>query len=181
MTRIAIPTRDEAPAAAQPILNSVHGLLGFVPNLHRLMSLSPNVLTGWANLQGALSKTLDVKTRDGIALAVSHVNDCDYCLSAHSYMSENFANLPPEEIALNRLGGSSDPRRAAAIAFARATIEHRGKVSDADLAAVRQEGFSDAEIVEIVGLTAQVSMTNFLNNVASTLIDFPQARPAQAA
>jgi AhpD family alkylhydroperoxidase len=79
---------------------------------------------------GSLSKTLDVKTLDGIALAVSEANGCDDCLAAHSYVSTNLAN-PPEEIALNRQGRSGDPKRQAAVAFAKALIEARGGVSDA--------------------------------------------------
>ena len=71
MPRIAIPDRDDAPAESRSILDNVNRMLGFVPNLQRLMSISPNALAGWAGLMGALSKTLDVKTRDGIALAVS--------------------------------------------------------------------------------------------------------------
>ena len=71
MPRISIPKREDAPAASKPILDNVDKILGFVPNLHRLMSISPNALSGWATLMGSLAKTLDVKTRDGIALAVS--------------------------------------------------------------------------------------------------------------
>ena len=68
MPRIAIPKREDAPAESKPILDNVDKMLGFVPNLHRLMSISPNALSGWATLMGSLAKTLDVKTRDGIAL-----------------------------------------------------------------------------------------------------------------
>jgi hypothetical protein len=64
MSRIAIPGRDDAPLEAQPILDNVKKILGFVPNLQRLMSISPNALAGWAGLMGSLSKTLDVKTRE---------------------------------------------------------------------------------------------------------------------
>jgi alkylhydroperoxidase/carboxymuconolactone decarboxylase family protein YurZ len=84
MSRIAIPGREDAPAESRAILDNVNRMLGFVPNLQRLMSISPNALTGWAALMGSLSKTLDVKTRDGIALAVSEADACDYCLAAHS-------------------------------------------------------------------------------------------------
>src|ERR1700754_2459515 len=122
MSRIAIPTRDDAPAESQPILDNVHKTLGFVPNLQRLMSISPNALSSWAALMGSLSKTLDVKTRDGIALAVSEVDGCDYCLAAHTYISTNLAKIPPEEIANNREGRSAAPKRAAAIAFAKALV-----------------------------------------------------------
>ena len=69
MPRIAIPKREDAPPESKPILDNVEKMLGFVPNLQRLMSISPNALSGWATLMGSLAKTLDVKTRDGIALA----------------------------------------------------------------------------------------------------------------
>ena len=50
MSRIDIPTLEAARAKARPILENVQKQLGFVPNLHRLMSLSPQVLTGWLGL-----------------------------------------------------------------------------------------------------------------------------------
>ena len=106
MSRIAIPSRDNAPAASQPILDAVYKQLGFVPNRHRLMSISPNVLMGFVGLQSSLVKALDIKTRDAIALAVSEMNGCDYCLAAHSYVATNFARISSEEITLNRQGKS---------------------------------------------------------------------------
>jgi alkylhydroperoxidase family enzyme len=57
----------------------------------------------------------------------------------------------------------------------------RGQVSDADLAAVKLAGYSDAQVVEIVGLVALNVFTNFINNVAQTDIDFPIVRAAEAA
>jgi AhpD family alkylhydroperoxidase len=111
MSRIAIPGRDDAPAESQAILDNVNKMLGFVPNLYRLMSISPNVLGGWASLTGSLAKTLDVRTREGIALAVSEADGCNYCLAAHSFVAGNMAKLSPDEIVLNREGCSSDPKR----------------------------------------------------------------------
>lgn len=181
MSRIAIPTLEQAPQASQPILENVNKVLGFVPNLHRLLSISPAALTGWAGLMGSLSKTLDAKTRDGIALTVSQANGCDYCLSAHSWVAANMAKIPLAEIALNRKGDSSDAKRASAIVFARKLIEKQGKVSDAEFAAVRAAGFSDAEIIEIIALSAQFLLTNFVNNAVDTDIDFPATEPAKAA
>jgi uncharacterized peroxidase-related enzyme len=179
MSRFTIPTREEAHPDAHPILDAVTKLLGFTPNLHRLMSLSPNVLIGWASLQGQLAKSLDAKTRDAIALVVSEADGCDYCLAAHSFIGANMAKMTPEEIAFNREGGSFDPKRAAAVSFAEALIEKRGKVSDADLAEVREAGYTDAELVAIVGLSAQFLLTNFMNNMAQTPIDFPVVEKAR--
>ena len=173
MARIAIPALDAAPAASAPILEAVNKQLGVVPNLFRLVSISPAALTGLTSLSGALSKTLDVRTRERIALAVAQVNGCDYCLSAHTYLGLNAAKISPEEIALNRQGRSGDPKADAAVRFAVKVTEARGRVSEADLQAVRAAGYSDAQIVDIVGVVAENVFTNLINNVAQTDIDFP--------
>jgi len=59
--------------------------------------------------------------------------------------------------------------------------KERGHVSDGDIKAVRDAGFTDAQVVEIVALVAENSFTNYLNEVAKTEIDFPVVRAAEAA
>ena len=181
MSRIAIPTRDAAPAASQPILDAVNAQLGVVPNLFRLVALSPAALTGLTSLSGALAKTLDVKTRERLAIAVAQVNGCDYCLSAHTYLGLNLAKLSPEEITRNRDGGSTDAKADAAVRFGVKVAQVRGKVSDADVAAVKQAGFTDAQVIEIIAVVAENFLTNLINNALGTDIDFPVVLTAEAA
>ena len=181
MSRLSIPARDDAPAAAQPLLDAVHAQLGVVPNMFRLIANSPAALEGFLGLSSALKKSLDLKTRNRIALAVAQVNGCDYCLSAHSYLATNLAKLSPEEIAHNRKGGSEDRKADAAVRFAAKVTQERGHVTEADIAAVRLAGHTDAQIVEIVAMVAENSFTNFLNEVAKTDIDFPVVRASEAA
>jgi uncharacterized peroxidase-related enzyme len=181
MSRIAIPTLDSTPADARPLLDAVAKQLGSVPNLFRVVALSPNTLRAFLGFSGGLAKVLDVKTRERIAIAVAQVNGCDYCLSAHTYLGLNLAKLDEAEVALNRVGASSDRKADAAVRFAAQVARARGKVTDADLAAVRAAGFTDAHIVEIVAVVAENVLTNLLNNVAETDIDFPVVRAAEAA
>ncbi len=181
MSRLVIPARDDVPEASRPILDAVHKQLGVVPNMFRLIAQSPAALQGFAANNGALNRTLDVKTRERIALAVAQVNGCDYCLSAHSYLGLNLAKISPEEIALNREGDSGDAKAAAAVRLAVKVVRERGHVTNADLKAVRDAGFSDSQIVEIVAVTAENIFTNLLNVVAETDIDFPVVRVTDAA
>ncbi|GLQ88274.1 carboxymuconolactone decarboxylase family protein [Dyella flagellata] len=181
MSRFPIPTLDAAPEASKPILDAVHKQLGVVPNLFRLVGTSPTALAAFTSFQGALSKSLDVKTRERIALAVAQVNGCDYCLSAHSYLALNLAKLSPEEIALNRRGASKDIKADAAVSFASKVAAQRGHVEETDIAAVRAAGFSDAQIVEIIAMVAENTFTNYLNEVAKTDIDFPVVLAKDAA
>ena len=181
MSRITIPARGDAPAKSQPLLDAVEKQLGVVPNLFRLVGTSPAALEGYLGLNGALGHTLDAKTRERIALAIAQANGCDYCLSAHTYLGLNLAKIDDAEMALNRAGHSGDAKADAAVVFARKVLDARGRVSDADLAQVRLAGFSEAQVIEIVASVALNVLTNYVNNVAQTDIDFPVVLAAQAA
>jgi len=175
MSRIAIPAAvADTPARSHAMLDAVEKQLGSVPNLFRLVAASPAALEGYLGLSGGLAKgKLPAPTRERIALAVAQHNGCDYCLSAHTYLGERFARLDAAEMAANRSGASNDPKADAAVRFAAKVARERGRVADADLAAVRAAGYDDAQIVEIVQHVALNVFTNYLNEVARTEIDFP--------
>jgi len=175
MSRIPTPaTIAAAPAASQPLLEAVKKQIGSAPNLFRITATSPAALEGYLGLNGALAKgSLDAATRERIALAVAQVNGCGYCLAAHSYIGRNVAKLSETEIAANRGGRSNDPKADAAVAFAVKVGSKRGAVSDADFAQVRDAGYSDAEIVEIVAHVALNTLTNYINEAFQTEVDFP--------
>lgn len=182
MNRISIPAMEQSPAASRPLLQAVAQQLGSIPNLFRVAGLSPAALEGMLNLSGALGKgALDPRTRERIALAVAQVNQCAYCLSAHTYLGRHFAGLDETEMDANRFGGSSDPKAKAAVQFAMQVARQRGHVSDGELDAVRRAGYDDAEVVEIVMHVALNSLTNYLNEVARTPIDFPAVSLVKAA
>lgn len=180
MSRLTIPSRQEALQAAEPLLAAVDKQLGVVPNLFRVLGTSPAVLEGFLGFSGALARTLDVKTRERIALAVAEVNGCDYCLSAHTYLGLNVAKLSEADVTAARRGGAPDAKADAAVRFAAAVARTRGKVSDAELGALKAAGYTEAQVVEIVAVVAENMFTNLVNNVAQTDIDFPVLR-AQAA
>ena len=183
MTRIATPPSiAEAPAASRPLLDAVARQLGSAPNMFRLIALSPAALEGYLGMSGALAKgTLQAATRERIALAVAEVNGCGYCLSAHTYLGRNLAKLDDAEITANRNGASNDPKADAAVRFAAKVAKHRGHITDSDFAAVKDAGYTDAQVIEIVQHVALNSWTNFFNEVFQTEIDFPIVHARQAA
>jgi AhpD family alkylhydroperoxidase len=144
----------------------------------KVVGQSPAALEGYLSLNGALAKgVLDVKVRERIALAVAEFNRCTYCLSAHTYLAQHAAKLDAAEIALARDGHANDSRTDAALIFARAVLERRGAVEDADLAAARQAGLEEPALLEIVVNVALNVLTNYVNNVAQTTVDFPVVEP----
>lgn len=181
MSRIHIPLVELSPAASKPLLAAVNQQLGVVPNLMKLVGNSPAALEGYLSLSGALAKdSLGARLREQIALTVADVNGCDYCLSAHTYLAANVAKLSATEIDAARDAHSTDARSAAALRFARNVAQTRGHVADSELAALRAAGFDAAATIEIVLHVALNVLTNYVNNVAQTDLDFPVVR-AKAA
>lgn len=184
MSRIPTPaTIDAAPAASQPTLTAIKAKLGQAPNLYRLVANSPATLEALTGLSAALARgTLGARTSEAIALAVANVNGCGYCNSAHSYVAGQLLKVAPDEIAANRHGHSvTNPRTDAAVRFAVRLVETRGHASDADLAAARSAGLTDAELLEVAGHVALNTFTNYVNEAFGTEIDFPAAELARAA
>ena len=183
MSRIPTPaTIEGAPVASQPHLHAVKKQLGIVPNLFRLVSNSPAALEGYLGMSGALGKgSLPAATHERIALAVAEINGCGYCLSAHTYLGKNVAKLDDAEIIANRSGASNDQKADAAVRFAAKVARLRGHVSDGDLQAVKAAGYGDAQVIEIVQHVALNTWTNYVNEVAKTVIDFPVVALREAA
>jgi uncharacterized peroxidase-related enzyme len=175
MTALPIPASiGESPAASQPLLQAVEKQFGVVPNAFRLIGISPASLEGFLAMSGALGKgQLEPATRGRIAIAVAESNGCNYCLSAHTYIGKNLIKLSEAEVTANRDGGSTDQKAAAAVHFAQEVVRTRGHVSDADIKAVKDAGYSDPQIIEILMHVALNTLTNYANVVAKTAIDFP--------
>ena len=172
MPRLNVLPADEPSADVRSTLDQVGAQFGFVPNMFTMLASNPTVLDLVMTVQTKASRLLDARTRHTIALAVSEADGCDYCLALHTAGSLK-GGMSVEDIELARAGSSVDPKRAAVARFAQLVIETRGRVSDADLAAVQGAGYTDPEILAIVTLVVRALLTNYLNNVNLTDVDIP--------
>jgi uncharacterized peroxidase-related enzyme len=181
MSRINQIAPEAAAGQTKELLDAVKGKLGLVPNMTRAMANAPAVLEGYLGFSGALGKgKLPARTREQLALAIGQVNGCDYCVSAHSAIGK-MVGLTADQVRDSRLGTAVDPKDDAAIRFARRVVESRGQVTDADIREIRDAGFDDGAIAEVVAHVALNVFTNYFNNVAETDIDFPRAAALPAA
>ena len=181
MTRINPVNADTVDTDTKATLDAVKKQIGMVPNLFKVFAQSPAVLNANLAFSGALAKgVLTAKQREIVALATAQVNECHYCLSAHTLMGKG-AGLSPKAILAARQGKSDDTIDNAIATLARRVTEARGHVADGDLATARLAGLSDAQVVEVVANVAHNVLTNFTNNVARTAIDFPVVDVALAA
>lgn len=181
MSRLTQITDNAASPDATNLFNAIKSKLGVVPNLYRVMANEPAVLAAALNFNDTLGEgSFDQKTREALALAVAGANTCDYCASAHSAISKNL-KVEDDEIASRLQGRSSDPKLNAILQFAVAVVDKRGLVSNDDLTAARNAGLNEGEIVETVAVTVANILTNYINHVAETDIDFPVVTTRKAA
>jgi len=176
MTRIQAIDYEQSTGKARELLDAVKAKLGITPNMMKTMAQSPAVLEAYLNFSGALSGgKLSARLREQIALISAEINGCGYCASAHTAIGK-MVGLDEDAILAARNGNAADAKTDAALKFARAVIVNRGEVSDADLQVVKDAGFSDGEVGEIVANVALNIFTNYFNEIAKTDIDFPKVR-----
>jgi AhpD family alkylhydroperoxidase len=109
-------------------------------------------------------------------LTIAEINGARYCLSAHYALAKQLG-LDDNEIRAARRATSADPQTHAMLRFAQSVALQRGELSDADFQSVRQAGFTDALITEIISNIALNIFTNYFNSIARTDNDFPLLKP----
>lgn len=181
MSRINLVTTEQANDEQAELYQAIQGQLGMVPNFLKVFANSPAALRAFLGLHGIANEgSLDPKTRERIALGLAEQNACEYCVSAHSAIGRK-AGLSNEEIEANRAGSSQDAKAAVAVKFARSLAEHNGEVSTSELLEIRNAGYDDAQIVEIITHVGMNVLTNILGKASRVEIDFPKVSLQKAS
>jgi uncharacterized peroxidase-related enzyme len=168
-----------AKGKAKELLDAVQKKYGAVPNSFKAMANSPAGLQGFLGLSGTLEDgVLPFETRYQIAIAVSEINGCAYCLSAFTAIGKG-NGMKDQTLAMCRTAGSTDPKIDAILKFAAAIVRARGAVTPEDFQKVKSAGCSDEEIQEIVANVVLFTFANYMNLVIRTEIDFPLVMPAK--
>jgi uncharacterized peroxidase-related enzyme len=179
LNRITQVEPTHAKGKTKHLFDQLQTELGVVPNLFRVLGNSPAALEGYLNFNGALAAGyFDVKVREQIALTVAESNLCGYCLSAHAFASER-VGLTQKDIANAIHATATIGKIDGILKLARSIVVQRGEVRDSDLERARLFGMTDGEIVETVANVVLNILTNYINHMARTLVDFPEVRPGQ--
>ena len=176
MSRISVPNVESATGATAEIYGQIKKAIGSIPNTfaaigaHGPDALKAIMLADSVLAAGSLSK----RDQETIKLVITGVAGCDYCVAAHSLLGK-LAGLKPEELkkVRDRLP-TGDDKRDALIRFVRKLATSSGTVSDADFAAIKAAGYSDAQLVDISLAFATTVFTNVFNRINDTEIDFPR-------
>jgi len=175
----SVPTKAEVSADNQAIFNNLEKGLGFVPNIYAYFAKSETALASFLASQNRKS-TLSNKEKEVINIAASQINGCNYCLSAHTAIGKmnGFTN---EQILEIRTGNASFDSKLDALAkFAASVVNNRGRATAESKEAFFAAGFSEANLVDVVFVIGEITITNFTHNLTGFTIDFPLAPELEA-
>lgn len=172
MSRFAVHTKDSAPAESAPLLESAEQAFGFIPNLLGVFAESPATLEGYLSLSQLVDKSsLTPVERQVAILAISRFNECHYCVAAHSVIAGAQGASDAVVDAIRNDRPIDDARLEALRTFARRVVEKRGWVAENEIAEIRNAGFTNAQVLEVVLAAAMKTLSNYVNHLADTPLD----------
>lgn len=181
MNRVPLIDRNAASPERKVLLDAIHGAFGATPNMFRAVAHSPAALQSlWGSFAALGKGVIDTRLAEQIAVAVANRNDCHYCLAAHTALGRK-AGVSAEHMQDAQDGHSSDPAIRAALQFALKLVDQRGQIGDADVRALRDAGYDDEQIVEIIAHVALNLFTNMVNIALDVPVDFPAVSLRKAA
>ncbi|MGW1281029.1 carboxymuconolactone decarboxylase family protein [Streptomyces tsukubensis] len=166
MPRLTRLTPDTAVGASRDLLADLVSRHGRVGDMVSTMAHSPAVLGGYLQLSRAMGRAkLDRRISERISIAVQVRQGCGLCLDAHVDAARALG-VDEEEIARAREGTSADPAIAAIIALGLQVHREPASITDEQITALREHGYSDRAIADVVGVVALNVLTGSFNLLA---------------
>lgn len=172
MSLYDVHTIETAPEGSKPLLESLQGAIGMIPNLAAAMAESPELLRGFLSIRQIFyGGTFSPGEIQVLALTNALENECRYCMAFHSTLALKEgvsreavealrAGRPPEEPKLNALSE-----------FSRALVKQRGHVGDDELRKLFAAGYSKAQALEVVLGVAVSILPNFAHHITQCPLD----------
>lgn len=180
MSTFNVPTREEVNTNNQAIFDNLNKALGFVPNLYATYAHSETALENYLNLSNAKT-SLSSKEKEVVNLAVSEVNQCIYCLSAHTAIGK-MNGFTDEQILELRAGNASFDSKFNALAkLAKNITENRGKASQDVIENFFSAGYSKGNLIDTIVLVGDKTISNYVHSTTQIPVDFPVAQPLQTS
>lgn len=180
MATFNVPTRNQVTANNQAIFDKLEKKVGFVPNLYATYAINETALGDYLALSGRKS-SLTGKEKEIVNLVVSQVNNCAYCLAAHTAMGK-MNGFTDEQILEIRSGRATFNEKFDALAqFVKNAVENRSHPSPEVVDKLLNAGYTQAGLIDIIMLIGDKTISNFIHGTTSIPVDFPAALPLETA
>lgn len=175
MSQFNVPTREEVSGNNQEIFDSLKSKLGFVPNLYAYYAKSETALADYLAFQNRKS-SLKAKEREVVNLVVSQINNCKYCLSAHTVIGKMNGFSEAQILEIRRGTASFDSKLDVLAKTTKAIAENKGSIDPEKKQAFFEVGYSEENLIDLVIVIGDKTISNYIHNLADFTIDFPLAQ-----
>jgi uncharacterized peroxidase-related enzyme len=171
---LALLTVDTAQGKAKGLLEAAKAKMGFVPNMYGAMVNEPALYEAYARTYDAFRAETGFTPieQEVIFLTISRENGCDYCMAAHSFVADKMSKVPTDITDAIRDGQQiGDPKLAALSAFTATMVNTRGRPGDADVAAFREAGYTEKNVLGVILAIGVKTYSNYTNHIFYTPVD----------
>jgi len=174
MTTFKVPTKETVSSANQSIFDTLEKQVGFLPNLYATYAYSDNALQNHLEF-GSVKTSLNNKEKEVVNLAVSQVNECNYCLAAHTFIAQK-NGFEEEQILQIRNGEAPFNTKFDALAkLAKNVTINRGRTNPEIVDNFLNAGYTKENLVDTIELVGLKTISNYLHNTTNVPVDFPAA------
>ena len=170
----SVPAKADVSTTNQAIFDSLHKMVGFVPNLYAYFAKNETALGDYLALQNRKS-TLRAKERELINLVTSQVNGCRYCQSAHTVFGKMNGFTEEQVLEIRKGSASFDSKLDALAKFTLSVVENRGRATEESKEAFFAAGYTEANLIDVVIVVGDKTISNYIHNLTHLEIDWPLA------
>ncbi|WP_316845026.1 carboxymuconolactone decarboxylase family protein [Pedobacter psychrodurus] len=174
MENFPIPVKQDISAENQAIFTNLEGMVGFVPNLYAVFAHSEHALGNYLTLQNGKS-SLRAKEREVINLVVSQLNECLYCLSAHTAFAKMNGFNEEQILEIRKANISFDSKLDALAKLVKAIVLGKGHVAAEVLENFYAAGYNKGSLVDVNMVIGDKIITNYLHALTEIPVDWPIA------
>lgn len=174
MSKFNVPTRDEVSPTNQVWFDNLKKGLGKVPNLYATLAYSEHALGNYLTFQNAKSSVTG-KAREVVNLVVSEVNSCEYCLAAHTVIGKMNGFTDAQVLEIRGGTAGFDSKLDALARLVKNIAVERGHADPALVDAFLAAGWTKENLVDVIVIIGDKTVTNYLHGVTGVPVDFPAA------
>jgi AhpD family alkylhydroperoxidase len=172
MTDFPLFEIETAPADSVGWLKKAKQNFGLIPNVEKVMALSPQLLAGYTFMWDEFNTTeFSDAQKQVVYLTANYENECNYCVPWHTILAEQ-SGLSQSNVEALRGGGALDDAKLNALSqFTRLLIVNRGKLSEMQINAFFEAGYTSRHALEVILALAVKLISNYTNAIAGTPLD----------
>jgi len=179
MTTFTIHDENSAPEESKPLLLDSKKRNGMIANLHGIMAEAPGLLIAYRQINDLfVASSFDKDEVTVVWQTVNVEHNCDYCVPAHTIIAKGMKVDDAITEALRNETPLPNARLEALRDFTLKVVRDRGVVSDSDVQAFLDAGFTKRNILEVILGVSMKVMSNFTNHLADTPLDAPFQKQA---